>query len=208
MAAWKLPGRILVCFPGSQHSTEDPMPQLVRADNTHAAQVVSLIDRVYREYGDRICLEDADADLRDLEGNYWGKEGAFVVLMEAHRVIGTHAVVPLDPPRGLCTFRRLYLETEWRGGDWGRWLMGWAVHWARHQGWRAVEFWSDTRFQRAHAFFERHGFRRDGRVREMQDAWTTYREYYFSADLQQVHGLELPPPESRGDSLQLGPSVK
>jgi hypothetical protein len=42
-----------------------------------------------------------------------------------------------------------------------------------------VELWSDTRFTRAHAFFARHGFQRDGRVRSMDDGWLPYQEYFY-----------------------------
>ena len=145
--------------------------------------IVALIDGVYREYGDVIYLEKADADLLDVESRYVATGGAFVVLDDDGMIRGTHAVLPLDDGNGLCTFRRLYLDTSLRGGEWGNRLMQWAVDWAAARGLRRVEFWSDTRFTRAHRFFERNGFINTGKVRDMDDGAEPYREYFFYQDL-------------------------
>lgn len=144
--------------------------------------IIHLIDSVYREYGDAICLEHADSDLLDIAGHY--AAGAFVVVADSGgRIFGTHAALPLDAERRICTFRRLYLSPAQRGSDWGERLFQWAVDWAADNGFRRVEFWSDTRFARAHRFFQKMGFRRDGRTREMTDAWERYREHFFHKDL-------------------------
>jgi len=34
------------------------------------AAIMALIDAVYREYGDRLCLENADRDLLDIDAHY------------------------------------------------------------------------------------------------------------------------------------------
>ena len=57
------------------------------------------------------------------------------------------------------------------------------IDWARERGFREVRFWSDTRFERAHRFFEKFGFQQDGRVREMHDSHEPYSEYYYSLQL-------------------------
>ena len=85
--------------------------------------VIALIDGVYREYGDQVCLENADADLLDIPEHYLATGGSFVVLDDGGRIRGSHAIVPLDETLRLCTFRRLYLDAELRGGEWGQRLM-------------------------------------------------------------------------------------
>ena len=145
--------------------------------------IVSLIDRVFGEYGDKVFLRGADADLLDIQSHYVGAGGAFVVLDDDTNIRGTHAALPLDEEARVCTFRRLYLDRELRGTRWGGDLMHWAVDWARQQGFDRIEFWSDTRFERAHRFFERHSFVRDGRIREMDDGAMPYREHFFFRDL-------------------------
>ncbi len=145
--------------------------------------VIDLINSVYEEYGDRICLEQADSDLTNVSANYVALGGAFVVLADRHRIVGSHAVLPYAGRSGICTFRRLYLSPDLRGSGSGEWLMNWAVDWAIERGMNRVEFWSDTRFSRAHTFFERCGLQRDGKVRHMADGSMPYSEYYFSAAL-------------------------
>jgi putative acetyltransferase len=159
-------------------SPEELLLRPARAED--APGIIALVDGVYREYGDRVHLDDADRDLLSLHDFYPGGEA--VVLVAGERVVGLHAVVPLETP-GLCTFRRLYLLPELRGGGWGERLMRWAIERAAELGFRRVEFWSDTRFERAHRFFARLGFQRDGRTRTLHDSWEPYREYFFWREL-------------------------
>ena len=144
--------------------------------------VIAMIDQVYQEYGDRLCLEGADADLTDIPATYLQAGGSFVVLA-GETILGSHALLPLDPSTATCTFRRLYLDSSLRGTGWGEKLMDWAIEQARQEEFERVEFWSDTRFTRAHHFFERIGFQRDGRIREMSDGWIPYQEYFYWYDL-------------------------
>jgi len=150
--------------------------------------IIALIAAAYREHGDRLCLEGADADLANVAGHYSSGDSAFVVLDDNGTVAGTHALVPVDVSLGLCTFRRLYLRSDLRGTGWGDKLMRWAIDTARQFGFRRVEFWSDTRFTRAHQFFRRLGFQDDGRVREMNDAWKPYSEFFFWKELTEYDG--------------------
>lgn len=153
------------------------------ASNQDRAAITELIDGVYQEYGDRVCLEDADSDLLDLEASYAGRGGALVVLEGPGGIVGSHAGLPIDRERGLCTFRRLYLAPKWRGTGAGACLMDWAIDWAKKEDFRRVEFWSDTRFERAHNFFERFGFVKEGSIRDMTDGHDPYSEYLFFLDL-------------------------
>ncbi len=159
------------------------MPNLRSAKNSDSKQLIHLIDTVYREYGDQICLEGADQDLLDLATHYEQAGGAFVVLQDGGQVVGSHAVKIVDPAKSLCTFRRLYLLKEYRGGRWGDLLMSWAIDWASEQGLKRVVFWSDVRFKRAHQFFTRFDFEKTGRQRTMNDGVEPYDEYEFEKSL-------------------------
>ena len=59
------------------------------------------------------------------------------------------------------------------------------IDWTKEAGFARVEFWSDTRFERAHRFFEKFGFERDGRIREMFDGVDPYQEYFYFLDVSQ-----------------------
>lgn len=140
--------------------------------------IIALIDSIFREYGDRIFLEDADADLLDIASNYG--RGLFQVLEEQGRVRGTVALVPAADSPGICHLRRMYLDLELRGGGWGGRMMDWARRQALAMGMKRMECWTDTRFARAHAFYEKLGFQHDGRARDMEDGSMPYREYFYS----------------------------
>jgi len=159
------------------------MMQLRPAHPEDQIAIMALIDAVYHEYGDRLCLENADRDLLDIDVHYMKAGGAMVVLDDAGRVRGTHAVLPEATRARVCVFRRLYLEAALRGGPWGVRLMEWAIDWARAHSMHRVEFWSDTRFTRAHGFFARFGCQRDGRIRSMDDGCMPYQEYFFFLNL-------------------------
>jgi putative acetyltransferase len=146
--------------------------------------IIALIDGVYREYGDQIFLENADADLLDIQKCYLDAGGAFIVLADDDdQIRGTHAIMPLADKPGVCTLRRIYLDPEVRGSGWANQLMDWALDQARARGFQRIEFWSDTRFTRGHAFFARYGFQHNGEIRELNDGWMPYREKFFSRDL-------------------------
>ena len=164
--------------------SEFPQFTVLSATNANQSQIVALIDTCYQEYGDTIVLEGDDSDLLDIERNYRGKLGEFIAIQdEDGSVIGTHAVVPLDLQSGLCTFRRLYLQNDLRGTGLGTALMLWAIHWARDAGFKRVEFWSDTRFERAHRFFEKLGFQTEFETRDMDDGIQPYSEFFFWLDI-------------------------
>ncbi len=151
--------------------------------NLDCQQVIALIDSVYGEYGDTVNLGGAESDLLDLESAYEIKGADFVVLENEGTVVGSHAVVPIDLEKGLCTFRRLYLLPEFRGTKCGYDLMQWAIDRAAQREFKRVEFWSDTRFARAHKFFEKFGFSSTGEVRDMDDGHEPYSEFFFYLNL-------------------------
>lgn len=154
------------------------------ATNDDSDQVVQLIDSVYQEYGDSIALQDADADLLDFQKSYFDKGGYFSVLAShSGSIVASHAVLPLTTTLG--TFKRLYLLPKLRGGVWGNILMNWALLQAQFLDLSKIEFWSDARFHRAHQYFERFGFRHDGRIRKMDDGNMPYSEKYFCVDIKQ-----------------------
>ena len=66
--------------------------QLRPATNADGPGVADLIETVFKEYGEVLCLEDADADLLDLEQAYAGRGGAF-----GFRVIAPGLVVFRQP---------------------------------------------------------------------------------------------------------------
>jgi putative acetyltransferase len=52
---------------------------------------------------------------------------------------------------------------------------------ARALGRRFVELWSDTRFTKAHALYERRGYKRGAETRDLHDKSASV-EYYYRLD--------------------------
>ena len=132
-----------------------PDLRIRNATNSDCDAIIQLIDSVLGEWDDRVCLEDAEKDLLDIEKFYWDLGGAFVVLPWEGEIVGTHAILPVDSTNGVCTFKRLYLDKRFRGTQAGYDLMQWNIDWVTEKGFKKIEFWSDTRFARAHQFFQK-----------------------------------------------------
>lgn len=169
---------------GSDALGERNLFHVREARRTDSEGLIQLIDTVYREYGDKICLEGYDADLLEVPESYQTQGGVIVVIEHDNKIVGSHACVPVDATSGLYTFRRLYVNARYRGvSPVGQLLMQWAIDYAVSQGAKRIEFWSDTRFTRAHRFFDKFGFQRTGEVREMHDSWEPYSEYFYFKEL-------------------------
>ncbi len=153
------------------------------ATNQDFDSIFRIIENAYCKFGDRVWLEGQDGDLIDIEGNYSGQGGAFVVLEQKREIIGTHAVRPIDLQNGLITFRRLYLKPEYHGSEASQLLFQWAIDWASEPPFKRVEFRSDTRFKRAHSFFQKFGFLKTGDIQHMYNEPDPYSEYQFFLDL-------------------------
>ncbi|MGB0578751.1 MAG: GNAT family N-acetyltransferase [Limisphaerales bacterium] len=152
------------------------------ARNSDREAIIEIIDTCLREIGDRFFPEGEGQDLLDVDAAYTNKGGAFVVLEKDGQIIGTHATSPVDHEEGIITFRRLYLKHEHRRQGHGYTLMKWAIEWSIEQGWKQIVFWSDTRFRRAHEFFETFGFVK-GETRDMDDGAMPYSEHRFQLGL-------------------------
>lgn len=143
--------------------------------------VIALIDGVYREYADRVHLEKAEADLMDIPANF--APGHFMVLDDEGIIRATIAISPDGSRPGVCFLKRLYLDSNLRGTGAGAQLLDWFLATARSLGMHRAELWSDVRFERAHAFYRKHGFQNNGEIRAMDDSWIPYREYFYFKEL-------------------------
>ena len=151
------------------------MPTIVPFAERHGPGVLTLIGGVFVEYGLTFDLTGYDADLTRIDDVYSRSGGAFWVLEDGGRVIGTVAVVPMSPAE--IEVKRVYLDASLRGHGWGRALVEYALGWAAVHGHRRVRLWSDVKFTRSHGVYERLGFVRTG-VRACDDIDQSH-EYGF-----------------------------
>lgn len=78
--------------------------------------------------------------------------------------------------------KKLYLDTRLRGQGLGRDLIALVEDTARASGATRIDLWSDTRFTTAHAVYERCGYRRTGRTRDLHDLSNT-TEFHFEKEI-------------------------
>src|SRR5207249_772391 len=134
---------------------------------------------VFAEYGLTFEPSGYDADLTRIPGSYCRAGGAFWVLEEDGRVVGTIAVVPVSAD--VVEIKRVYLDASLRGRGLGRMLVEHASSWAAGRGHTRVKLWSDVKFTRSHVLYERLGFVRTV-IRDCDDIDRS-REYGFEKAL-------------------------
>ena len=139
-------------------------------------------------------MEGSESDLLDLQANFFDRRGAFWVLVATQddgteKVVGCNAIladasIADAKDAKVCHLKRLYLAPEHRGSTYGHQLMQVVIEWAQQARFQRLELWSDTRFHRAHRFFEKSGLAKSGTTRTMNDSHEPYSEYLFYLDLQ------------------------
>ena len=149
-----------------------------------AEAILALLAEVFLEYD---CVLDPVLDTIENvqpETRYSARGGAFFVARDAdNRLIGTVAIHPSQPNTG--QLRTMYLHRAWRGTGIAQALMERVLAWCVERGWTQMELWSDTRFDRGHAFYRKLGFVQTGHERALDDVNNT-REYHFEAALADV----------------------
>lgn len=155
------------------------MPRLMAFEERHTDGVIALIGGVFAEYGLTFDPAGYDADLTRILGTYCRAGGAFWVLEDEGRVVGTIGVTAVSPSE--IEIKRVYLDAARRGQGLGRALVEHATTWATERGYTHVRLWSDVKFERSHAMYERLGFARTG-LRDCDDLDRS-KEYRFEKAL-------------------------
>jgi GNAT superfamily N-acetyltransferase len=124
-------------------------------------------------------------ELRTLASHYAGKGGTLWVTESSGQIIGMVATVPHDADSWeIC---RVYTLPSTHGGGLGERLLTTAEAYARAAGAARFVLWSDTRFDRAHRFYEKHSYVRRGPIRVLHDASNSLEFGYAKP----VAGIEM-----------------
>ena len=147
------------------------------AEDGDAPAIIELISAVYVEYPD--CILDVEGDEPQLlvpASYYTSNGGAFwVAETPAGDIAGSIACLAV--PDGLQLYN-LYLSDKMRGSGLARQLFAKVLDYAAAQGARSIVLWTDTRFERAHSFYERIGFKKGPMLRSLADrSWSV--EYFY-----------------------------
>jgi GNAT superfamily N-acetyltransferase len=133
-----------------------------------AAGFITLIGDCWAEYpGVILDVDNEMSELRALASHYAGKGGALWAAEQDGRVVGMIGAVPHG--RDSWEIVRLYVAAPWRGSGLAHRLLDAAETCAVEQGAARLLLWSDTRFTRAHRFYEKRSFVRSGPMRVLED---------------------------------------
>lgn len=139
--------------------------------------LIELIGGCFSEY-EGVFLEPDGLD-KDLQAyaTYMKEHGGEGFVVEkGERLVASVAYAPIEGSR--FELKRLYLSQELRGSGMGLELLHHVEGLARERGATEMELWSDTRFTRAHRFYEREGYVKQNYTRDLHDISNT-TEYCF-----------------------------
>jgi GNAT superfamily N-acetyltransferase len=127
---------------------------------------IRLIGSAWAEYPGIVFDVDAELpELRALATHFAEKGGRVWLEAEGRGMIATRPLRE-DQAFEIC---RLYVDKSARGTGLAQALLGTAEAHARAEGAERLVLWTDTRFEAAHAFYEKAGYVRQGAIRILDD---------------------------------------
>jgi GNAT superfamily N-acetyltransferase len=145
---------------------------LRRGRDSDADGFIALIGRCWADYpGCVLELEHEERELFALESYCAGRGGALWTAEDAGAVVGMAAIFPTDS--GVWELKKLYVHPDRHGSGLAHRLLDAAEAHAMAAGATRLVLWSDTRFKRAHRFYEKRSWVRDGPIRALDDLSNT-----------------------------------
>jgi len=152
------------------------------ARDDDAAQLIALIERCYGEYeGCVLDVDDEAAELQAIATHHAIHGGRFWVAESGGQLLACAGLVEGSSP-GVMEMKKIYVAKEARQVGLGARLCSLVEAEAMSRGATAIELWSDTRFLDAHRLYERRGYVRGPKTRELHDKSRSV-EYYFRKPL-------------------------
>jgi putative acetyltransferase len=159
-----------------------PVPAIRDATDADGEALAALIATCFADYPGCLFIRDEFPELRRPASHYAGKGGMLrVVDGPDGGIVGSIAAWPV-PEQDAVEIGKVYVDAALRGGGLAQRLFADAVAFAQSRGACALMLWSDTRFTRAHRFYERLGFRRWPGERHLGDVSASI-EWHFRRPL-------------------------
>ena len=134
-----------------------------------AAGYIALIGACWGEYPGCVLDVDNEApELRALASHIAARGGALWTAEVAGAVVGMVGTVPLNHDDA-WEITRMYVAAPHRGTGLAADLLRTAEGHARSRGAKRIVLWTDTRFEAAHRFYEKHSYVRAGSIRVLDD---------------------------------------
>jgi len=154
--------------PPAQRAAWTDIPALRAGRDQDAADFIALIDACWAEYPGNILDVDGEVpELRALASYYAKQGGALWAADHDGRVAGMVGTRPLGD--GVWEICKMYTDAALRGSGLAQRLIDAAEQFARARGGTRMKLWSDTRFDRAHRFYEKRSYVRSGPLKVHND---------------------------------------
>jgi len=154
--------------------------------DSDADGLIALIGRCWADYpGCILDIDHEEQELLALASYCEARGGAFWAADDGGAVVGMAAVIPAD---GAWELKKLYVHPDRHGSGLGHQLLDTAEAYAKAAGAERLVLWSDTRFVRAHRFYEKRSWVREGPIRALDDLSKTL-EYGYSKPLKGISTL-------------------
>jgi len=133
------------------------MPRLRRFAEGEESAIFDIIKNVLADYGLKTNPEVTDADLKDIEANYFEKGGWFSVIeSEENEIIGSYGLFNMGD--STCELRKMYLLPEYQGYGLGKTMMSDAIIRARKFGFEKMVLETNSKLTKATKLYEKYGF--------------------------------------------------
>jgi GNAT superfamily N-acetyltransferase len=150
---------------------------------------IALIRACWSAYpGVRLDVDAEMPELRALATYYTGQAGALWAAEAGGQVVGVIATRPLD--RQAWEVCRVYVDPALHGSGLGHALLDQAELHGIAGGAERLMLWTDTRFDRAHRFYEKRSYVRHGPVRVLRDISNSL-EFGYAKPVNGVKELDI-----------------
>jgi putative acetyltransferase len=147
------------------------------ARDEDAPGIIDLIAGCYADYDGCVLDVDGEApELNSIATAHRTAGGRFWVAESEGRIVGSIGFIP--DGNGGVEMKKLYVSRDARKMGLGAHLCSLLEAEARSRHASAVALWSDTRFEDAHRLYERRGYERGPKTRELKDKSKSV-EYFF-----------------------------
>jgi putative acetyltransferase len=144
--------------------------------DSDGAPVAALIADCFGEY-DGCVYEPSEFPELDAPATWYAPKGTRMwVAEEAGVIVGCICATPRSD--GAIELHKFYVVRALRGSGLAHRLTGLFFATARAERSGSAFLWTDTRFTRAHRFYEKLGFRRTGATRRLDDVSDTTEFHY------------------------------
>lgn len=150
-----------------------------KATDDDIDELITLIEKIFTEYDMEFVLEDELPDFVDFNNHYHSEHE---LLVAEHKETGLLAgCTALKMEDGILRLSRVYVRRKDRGRGIGKMLVREAEQRARKRGSTMIHLWTDTRFERAHTFYKKLGYKYTGRVKPLNDINNSYEYHFYKA---------------------------